>query len=478
MPYSNGKITAPVSIYDVRRALNTSANNVGRLCVHQKINKWARYKPVTVANVLRQITQAELSNDKYGLTPALNSMLFSKSDSTESGTSPVASATELETVLNSNQQWTYNKPAGAMASPFRLSDFSCPSDNNPGYGYYHDTRPPVDNVMGKSFNLSAIKTCAENTAITSTSGDAIYNWKLNDPNNTSPLFSGLAFMYGNASSQNVNSADMRAIPLPLLLGMTNGEHWRLAVAIQVPIGASLSYMRLFTSKYTFIDAQSLSGSAVPPALMPSMGTNQYMCQLIVDYAAYLKNHTVTGDSLGNKTLTVNNPSFRLPACLCVVKNMFMSGVARSNSSTPYTHSVLIAASTVYSSPSLLSRFDIIVNDDVDFGADETKAYSLVSIGTEGTGNYAQFGPETYRRVYINNVVVRQLKAVSVQTNVYYKITYMYVTGFNGTTPTTITNTINSYVTLQPGDTLLTRNIAGGPGAVITSKQQSMNAINN
>ena len=30
----------------------------------------------------------------------------------------------------------------------------------------------------------------------------------------------------------------------------------------------------------------------------------------------------------------------------------------------------------------------------------------------------------------------------------------------------------------PGDTLLTRNIAGGPGAVITSKQQSMNAINN
>lgn len=478
MPYSNGKITAPVSVYDVRRALNASANDVGRLCAHQKINKWARYKPVTVANVLRQITQAELSNAKYGLTPALNSILFSKSDSTESGTSPVASATELETVLNSNQQWTYNKPAGAMASPFRLSDFSCPSDNDPGYGYYHDTRPPVDNVVGKSFNLSAIKTCAENTAITSTSGDAIYNWKLNDPNNTSPLFSGLAFMYGNASSQNVNSADMRAIPLPLLLGMTNGEHWRLAVAIQVPISASLSYMRLFTSKYTFIDAQSLSGSAVPPALMPSMGTNQYMCQLIVDYAAYLKNHTVTGDALGNKTLTVNNPSFRLPACLCVVKNMFMSGVARSNSSTPYTHSVLIAASTVYSSPSLLSRFDIIVNDDVDFGADETKAYSLVSIGTEGTGNYAQFGPETYRRVYINNVVVRQLKAVSVQTNVYYKVSYLYVTGFNGTTPTTITNTINSYVTLQPGDTFLTRNIAGGPGAVITSKQQSMNAINN
>ena len=478
MAYSNNLITAPVSIYDVQRVLNASANDVGRLCAHQNVNKWARYKPVTVANVLRQITQTELSNAKYGLTPALNSMLFSKSDSTESGTSPVASATELETVLNSNQQWAYNKPDGAMASPFRLSDFSCPSDNNPGYGYYHDTRPPVDNVMGKSFNLSAIKTCAENTAITSTSGDAIYNWKLNDPNNTSPLFSGLAFMYGNASSQNVNSADMRAIPLPLLLGMTNGEHWRLAVAIQVPIGASLSYMRLFTSKYTFIDAQSLSGSAVPPALMPSMGTNQYMCQLIVDYAAYLKNHTVTGDALGNKTLTVNNPSFRLPACLCVVKNMFMSGVARSNSSTPYTHSVLIAASTVYSSPSLLSRFDIIVNDDVDFGADETKAYSLVSIGTEGTGDYDQLGPETYMRVYINNVVVRQLKAVSVQTNVYYKVTYMYVTGFNGTTPTTITNTINSYVTLQPGDTLLTRNIAGGPGAVITSKQQSMNAINN
>lgn len=478
MAHNGNIITAPVSILDVQSVLGTSNPNLDVLCKSDRINKWARYKPVTVANVLRQITQAELSNAKYGLTPALNSMLFSKSDSTESGTSPVASATELETVLNSNEQWTYNKPAGAMASPFRLSDFSCPSDNNPGYGYYHDTHPPVDNVVGKTFNLSAIKTCAENTAITSTAGDAIYNWKLNDANNTSPLFSGLAFMYGNASGQNVNNADSRAIPLPLLLGMTNGEHWRLAVAIQVPVGASLSYMRLFTSKYTFIDAQSLSGSAVPPALMPSMGTNQYMCQLIVDYAAYLKNHTVTGDALGNKTLTVNNPSFRLPACLCVVKNMYMSSVARSNSSTPYTHSVLIAASTVYSSPSLLSRFDIIVNDDVDFSADEIKAYSLVSIGTEGTGNYAQFGPESYKRVYINNVVAHQLQAVSVQTNVYYKITYQYVIGFNGTTPITTTNTINSYVTLQPGDTLQTWSLAGGPGAVITNKQQSMNAINN
>ena len=156
----------------------------------------------------------------------------------------------------------------------------------------------------------------------------------------------------------------------------------------------------------------------------------------------------------------------------------MSSVARSNSSTPYTHSVLIAASTVYSSPSLLSRFDIIVNDDVDFSADEIKAYSLVSIATEGTGNYAQFGPESYKRVYINNIVAHQLQAVSVQTNVYYKITYQYVTGFNGTTPITTTNTINSYVTLQPGDTLQTWSLAGGPGAVITSKQQSMNAINN
>ena len=52
MPYSNGKITAPVSIYDVRRALNASANDVGRLCAHQKINMWARYKPETAVTGL------------------------------------------------------------------------------------------------------------------------------------------------------------------------------------------------------------------------------------------------------------------------------------------------------------------------------------------------------------------------------------------------------------------------------------------
>ena len=49
MPYANGKIEPPVSINDVQRALGTGVADLGLLCVHANINKWARYKPERAA---------------------------------------------------------------------------------------------------------------------------------------------------------------------------------------------------------------------------------------------------------------------------------------------------------------------------------------------------------------------------------------------------------------------------------------------
>lgn len=46
MAYSNGKITAPVAIADVRKALGASSSDLATLCSHPNINPAARFKPV------------------------------------------------------------------------------------------------------------------------------------------------------------------------------------------------------------------------------------------------------------------------------------------------------------------------------------------------------------------------------------------------------------------------------------------------
>ena len=55
MANSNGVISAPVSIYDVQRVLGDSSTDLGTLCRSSKINKWAKYKPVSIDSPSVQI---------------------------------------------------------------------------------------------------------------------------------------------------------------------------------------------------------------------------------------------------------------------------------------------------------------------------------------------------------------------------------------------------------------------------------------
>ena len=45
MALANGKITAPVSVDDVKSVLGESSNDLAALCKSAKINMWAKYKP-------------------------------------------------------------------------------------------------------------------------------------------------------------------------------------------------------------------------------------------------------------------------------------------------------------------------------------------------------------------------------------------------------------------------------------------------
>lgn len=467
-------VTYGVSIDDVRSVLGAASRDLGNLCRSSLINKWARYKPVVSPSLL-PLTFAQISNAKFGLVPRLNTVLYGKSDTSDSGASKVADSEELEEVFAANGQWDYSQPTGTTASPFRLSDFAQPADNDSAYGYYHKTPPPVDNVRTMTVNLSDVKACADNTDITTSGSYA--EWLLED-NNATPLYSNLAFRFGEDTAYNVNGADVRVIPLPYLLGYgdDDDECWRMAVAVQVPqLGAGgdfeLSFMRLFTSKSTFYAAQTVSTSLKARRLMPCMGTNQYLCQLIVDYAAHLRG-TVNNDPLGNTRLTIDSPTFTLPACLCVVKNVYMDAGSRGDGTT-FTHCHLTSESEVYSAPALLTRFNIVVNDNYDFDDDDIKAYAYLSISIVSTGQYTDFGTgETYKRQYIKQLQLLQTKAVTQNMTIAYSVECVYVTGYNGGVAVTNTITLTGRVTITSGETL-SRVLFAAPGLQITDKSQTL-----
>ena len=46
MAYNNGIVTAPVSVYDVQRALSNTSPDVKTLCLADNVNKWSKCKPV------------------------------------------------------------------------------------------------------------------------------------------------------------------------------------------------------------------------------------------------------------------------------------------------------------------------------------------------------------------------------------------------------------------------------------------------
>jgi hypothetical protein len=119
MGYTNGKITSRnVSIYDVEQALGTSETDLGSLCKHANINMWARYKPETAVTGLttygiQPITLQQRSLNSYGIEARTNQ--------------GYGSISTLVTALRAGTAatpFTYKKPFGTSASPYRLTDFA------------------------------------------------------------------------------------------------------------------------------------------------------------------------------------------------------------------------------------------------------------------------------------------------------------------------------------------------------------------
>src|SRR5574344_1441732 len=107
MAYSNGIITAPISIDDIKNALGEASNDLGTLCKSVKVNMWSLHKPVVYPAPFEN-SGGEGSDGNCGLQPF--------------------TFTNLLDIVNyyttdKRNGWSYNKPIGGAASPYRIGDF-------------------------------------------------------------------------------------------------------------------------------------------------------------------------------------------------------------------------------------------------------------------------------------------------------------------------------------------------------------------
>ena len=132
MSIVNGIITAPVSIEDVKKILNESSNDIATLCKNHNINMWSKYKPV---NLRKKFVADTLNSDGKSWTAPTGRLGWWLGNNTVDDAALVIPLVTSKSNFDDNKaKWTYNKPYGGDASPYRLSDFA---------GYYDDAQAPI-----------------------------------------------------------------------------------------------------------------------------------------------------------------------------------------------------------------------------------------------------------------------------------------------------------------------------------------------
>ena len=159
------QVTAPVGVGDVRQVLGAATTDVGRLCTHVNVNKWAKYKPVRAAAVNLDLTAyRDLWLPDFGVTAHLPNYLgdvkaepekiyevdgadvafrmlniggltvptISKSSGEDEEGFLLRAVRVIRHLKESPElNWAYRHPRGGADEPYRLTDFK---------GYRHDVR--------------------------------------------------------------------------------------------------------------------------------------------------------------------------------------------------------------------------------------------------------------------------------------------------------------------------------------------------
>ena len=129
MALANGKITAPVSVDDVKSVLGESSNDLAALCKSSKINVWAKYKPTVFPSPFPD-DWYKAKDGNFGLNITVDNAKSNWKDL-------VAEYSKV----NNGYITLYTKPIGGASSPYRLGDFR---------GYFHNANPEVRDYLGKN----------------------------------------------------------------------------------------------------------------------------------------------------------------------------------------------------------------------------------------------------------------------------------------------------------------------------------------
>lgn len=285
MAYNNGIITAPVSIYDVQRALGSGSNYLGTLCQNLNINKWAWFKPIRTSNI-GLLNESMRQSARYGL-------FFRENTDAENllkGTVAI-NETNFDKAASSNYEWSYIRPTGGLSSPYRLTDFACEDASLGLIGYKHNTQPPYEIFGDWGVKLSTLNKVANIYSVVTTGNN--YEWSIlmySDYTNTTEIYAGNIFTgyrmkYNTLPQYDINSPDPMAIPMTYLLSGAVGasENWRVGLIVFVPgTNGGSGSVGMFVSKKNIKDSTGVNGENVRD-LSVEMCTNQELALLMYRY---------------------------------------------------------------------------------------------------------------------------------------------------------------------------------------------------
>lgn len=156
MSLSNNKITAPVSIDDLKSLFGEPSGTLATLCKSSKINVWAKYKPTVYPSPFPD-DWYKSKDGNYGLNITVDNRVSSWS----------ALVAEYSKANNGYSN-IYIRPSGGATSPYRLGDFR---------GYNHKAKPEISDYLAATNYLedSQISLSVAYNVVTADGDQVSYN---------------------------------------------------------------------------------------------------------------------------------------------------------------------------------------------------------------------------------------------------------------------------------------------------------------
>lgn len=156
MALANNKITAPVSIDDLKSLFGEPSGDLATLCKSSKINVWAKYKPTVYPSPFPD-DWYKSKDGNYGLNITVDNRVSSWS----------ALVAEYSKANNGYSN-IYKRPSGGATSPYRLGDFR---------GYNHKAKPEISDYLAATNYLedSQISLSVAYNVVTADGDQVSYN---------------------------------------------------------------------------------------------------------------------------------------------------------------------------------------------------------------------------------------------------------------------------------------------------------------